>query len=362
MKTKIYILLVTLSLLFTACVKEPDKPDTPDLKSGQYLVLCEGLMGHNNSSISLIDIESNQIQNLYFETANGGLKIGDTANDLVFKNDTAFVTVTLSGSIESFRNTDGKWLNRLYIEGSSPNKTVIINDTVAYATDMLNDSTLIKYNPKNMEYISSVPFKGKNPVDITTDGKRLFVANSGFGIYYYNHKYAGKLSVLDLETEEQIDMIDIGTNLIEIKMTDEHIYLCYYNLYEEDAPGGIVELDLETLKETNRIEGFFRYINYSPKNNRLYFVEDIPGMDIVKNRGVSFIDLNKSQWEVTQVIKNNKANEFWYALTVDDETNRLLVGNAMNFSVSGKVMIFRADTLEYEYQCGVNPSAIRILR
>ena len=361
MKVKIFLKILPLILLLTACVKEPTKPYNPDLKSGDYLILCEGLLGSNNASISLLNAESKQIQNLYFETANNGLKIGDTANDLVFKNDTAYITVTASGSIESFNKTDGKWLNRLYREGSSPIKTVIINDTTAYATDLYNDSLLLKYNPKTMEYIGEVKFKGKNPEGIASDGKRLFVANTGLGEICAEEKYAGTLSVIDLATDTQTETIEIGTNLVELLIVDDKMYLCYYNLYSIDAPGGVVELNLSNLQETNRIEGFFRSICHSEKENRLYFIEDIPRMDIVERRGVSYVNLDLDQWEATQAISNDKLGEYWYTLAIDDLADRIIVGNAMNFSVAGKVMIFNADTLEAEYKCGVSPSEIRVL-
>jgi hypothetical protein len=362
MKLNKYILIFSLLFVSSACVKEPNKPDTPNLKSGQYVVLCEGLWGHNNSSISIIDMESQQIQNQFFEANNPDLKIGDTANDIVFKSDTAFVTVTASGSIESFSINTGKWINRLYREGSTPSKTVIINDTVAYATDDRNDSLLLKYNPKTMELVAMVPIKGKNPVGIATDGKRLFVANSGYGRYAQNEPYAGTLSVIDLETDEQTDVIEVGPNLVEVIATNMKLYLCYYNIYSKDALGGIVELNLGTLEETNRIEGFFMSMSYSEKHNRMYFIDGFPREpDLIEVPGISYIDLDKKDWEITQVIENVKPNETWYTLAVDDKTDRLLIGNAMNHSVDGKVMIFHADTLEAEYKCGVGPSEIRVL-
>ncbi|MBU3677902.1 MAG: hypothetical protein FGM54_12085, partial [Chitinophagaceae bacterium] len=70
---------------FNSCIKDKPNPsphhNTP-LGSGRILLLNEGAMGMNNSSLSLIDVDSLQINNSIFEQ-NNGFGLGDVAQHLV---------------------------------------------------------------------------------------------------------------------------------------------------------------------------------------------------------------------------------------------------------------------------------------
>lgn len=335
-----YTILLFIVLFMTACIKTPNSPDNPNLTDAHTIILCEGLMGYNNASISILDLDSMAIQNNYFKQSNPNLILGDVANDIAILDGKAIVTVTGSGTIESFDINTGAWSKRIVIEGSSINKTTILNDSIAYATDLYNDSTIIQYNPTTMELLPEIAFTGKNPVEIISDGSKIFVANSGLGIYFQNHKEAGMLSIIDIATQIHEKNIYIGPNLSEILKIGDLLYLCYYNTYSADAKGGIVELRISDLTETNRIEGFFSSITYDKNSKRLYFLEGVSGMDISDWKGVSYIDLNNAKWYSNRLIENTKENDNWYCLSIDKSKEHLLVGNAKNFMVEGGIEIF----------------------
>ena len=80
--------LLTVSLL-TACSLEPadyPTPSEPKADSDRLIVLCEGLWGMDNSSLSLID--NGVLTNRWFQQQNPGRHLGDTGNDILQVNDT----------------------------------------------------------------------------------------------------------------------------------------------------------------------------------------------------------------------------------------------------------------------------------
>ena len=86
---KISILLFLILLFSYSCIDNPTNPVDPDFISGKQgaLILCEGLFGSDNSSITCISFADNSYTNNYFRNANDGQKLGDIANDIYIKED-----------------------------------------------------------------------------------------------------------------------------------------------------------------------------------------------------------------------------------------------------------------------------------
>ena len=87
----IYALLLWLltGSLLTACSLQPadyPTPSEPKADSDRLIVLCEGLWGMDNSSLSLID--NGVLTNRWFQQQNPGRHLGDTGNDILQVNDT----------------------------------------------------------------------------------------------------------------------------------------------------------------------------------------------------------------------------------------------------------------------------------
>ena len=76
--------------LLAACSLEPadDTPTKgePTANDDRLLILCEGLWGMNNASLSLLD--HGVLTNHWFQQQNPGERLGDTANDILQVNDT----------------------------------------------------------------------------------------------------------------------------------------------------------------------------------------------------------------------------------------------------------------------------------
>src|SRR5690554_4406485 len=92
-----YILVALVFL--TACKKEEAEPLPEGGYSNGILVLNEGLFQLNNSSLSWIDLETEDVrQNLFLNTNNRPL--GDIGNDMILYGNKIYITVTGSSTVE----------------------------------------------------------------------------------------------------------------------------------------------------------------------------------------------------------------------------------------------------------------------
>ncbi len=359
---KYLFLFILANFLLFACVEEPTKPTVNTNAEGDVFVLSEGLLGRSNSQLTLINSKNRDIISDYYTEKNSGLKIGDTANDLVIFGDTAFIAVSGSGTIEAVSLIDGKSVGRIHILDSSPRQIAIVNDSVGYCTDLYRHQ-LIKFNPRKIELTEQIPNLCFYPEGIAYFDGKLYVANSGLGVFYKNNPLAGTLSVINEKTKSLEKTILIGKNLTEIQInkTAQSIYLCYYNTYEKDSVGGIVELDIQSLKEKRRFSGHYRSIVLSESNNILYAINQVPP----KTTGTALdavvsISLDSQDKTIQTILRNEKKGEFWYSLNINPSDNEIWIGNAKNFQMDGEIIVYNffSKTITDRYATGINPNSI----
>ncbi|MEJ5244789.1 MAG: hypothetical protein WHV28_03685 [Bacteroidota bacterium] len=359
--SKIFHLLLILTLC-VSCIKTPNSPETSDFITGNngVFVLCEGLWGSDNATISRLDLMSGVIINQYFRKANPSLRIGDTAYDLEIKGDTVFVSVSTSSTIEVFSKINGKSFGRIFLpQNSLPRDIVIINDTTAYVT-LLFKNQIAKFNPKTLSFKGETIDVGPFPEGISRIGNYLYVANSGYGDFYHNAPKAGSLSIVDIQNSKEINNIFCGKNLIEVVANTKYnrIYAAYYNLPSlPDSLGGIVEIDATSHQITRHWRTRPTDLTFSPSMDTLYFLQG--NTDAIA--GVSFIPLNQPFAQIEQKIINKSPNSIWYSLSISPDAALILVGNAKRFTSNGELLIFKNnfDSIPIKtYSVGINPNKI----
>src|SRR5690606_5400137 len=92
---------------------------------------------------------------------------------------------------------------------------------------------------------------GPAPEGVAVAHGRLFVANSGFGLYRQEEPKAGMVGVFRLEDLSEEALVPVGANprqLLYLPMNDR-LYVVYGLANSE---GGLVEIDPMTLRETRR--------------------------------------------------------------------------------------------------------------
>ena len=123
MKRAISILAIALVVL--SCKKDnnfgpqysEDAPTQIEKVLNGVLVLNEGNFGFGNSSLSVIDFKTQQIQNKVFEGANQK-KLGDVAQSILVVDSLAFIAVNNSNSIFVVGITDFKQIKEIKVTGA----------------------------------------------------------------------------------------------------------------------------------------------------------------------------------------------------------------------------------------------------
>ena len=349
----IYILIIIVS--FTGCIEPPSGPeDSPVQESynGAY-ILCEGLWGLDNSSLSRYEFESKSVSQYVYKSANNGQKLGDLASDFVVHNDYALITVTTTRIIEKIELKSGKSLGRmLFADGRAPRKITVINDSLAAVTDLLNH-LITFFNPGNLQIIKDSVFVGPAPEGIATAGEVLLVVNSGYGDYLADAPKAGTISVVSINTMQEIGNFYVGPNPIEILINKKYnkFYVSYNNLPSAaDSIGGIVEFDLNNLTETARLRTNVRSMTLSNSGDSLLFISDST---------VSYIDLRQN-FKKHKLIVNQNPSDIWYALACSMGGN-IWIGNAKNYQINGELLIYKQNSYDApaeKHTVGINPNKI----
>lgn len=362
MNKKISIILLTLT--FIACVKEPTEPTNapPKFESSGVYILCEGLWGMNNASLSRYSFLEDNIYNNLYEKVNNGLKLGDLANDLVTYKGKGYISVSTSKTIEVFDLTTCINKGRIIFEDKGePRKIIIINDSTAYVT-RLSSHSITKFNPTTLDVTSNKIIVGPAPEGITSFDNRVLVVNSGYGDYLANAPKASTISVIDINSDLEIATIQTGTNPIEILYNRNRnaFYVAYLNLpslrEKYDSLGGIIEYDADSYQILRHWRCNPRSLILSQNGDSLLFLDD---------NTITLIKLNVSNAHKKPIITNPNVNEIWYCINYHSSDGSIWIGNAKNYVVAGELIIYKSilDLNNYrKYPVGVNPNKIVFYR
>lgn len=358
-----FLRLLILVLLVSSLGCESPEPinngnNKDTSKTNIALVLCEGLYGYDNTTVSKINLLDFSVINDFTSGENPNFRIGDTGNDIIAKGDTFFVVVTTSKAIEYFDLRNGKLLGYVKFEGNfGPRRIAFINDSLALVTDFYADCLHI-LNIKNKQIVGKIQV-GPAPEFLGIYKDKVFVANSGFGDLRVNEPKAGTFSVVNLKSFREEKTVWVGPNPIEIVVCEEvgSMFISFNHLpsYWKDSVGGIVEFDLNTLERKREWKSSAPRSLFWAKNEKaVYFISD----DLIKK-------IDYSNGKLDTVLVNSKPSEVWYSLAVDEYNGLLMIGNAKNYTVEGDVLIYsnkELKTLITTIKVGVNPSKILALQ
>jgi hypothetical protein len=347
----------------SSCIQTPQSPLETKVSNAAYgdaFILCEGLRGYDNSTLSLYEYQTGKIENDWYTKSNPGLKIGDTAEDITRKGDTAYIAVTTSGVIERFRLSDGQSLGRLELsKGCWPRSIAIINDTTAFVTNLAK-STLIKFNPSTLVFIGEISV-GPQPEGIDFYNNYIFTANSAYGDLNWKNQFAETISVIDINSFKEIQKIKAGPNICEVAVNRKNLklYAAYYNLpSRKDSSGGIIEYDLNTLTQTRQWSTHPRNITLNEKGDYLYFINQHQDGKSSVLSGISAINLITG--ELTNIIEKPNKADIWYSLNIKND-NTIWIANARNNNVNGEILVYDLANPALKitsFEVGLNPNKI----
>ncbi|MFD1079534.1 YncE family protein, partial [Longispora fulva] len=183
MKIKFLPVLLVLGAFLASCSSEEIiKEPAPDgAYADGFFVLNEGNFLSGNASVSFIE-NSGEVSHSIFKNANSGADLGDTATDLQFYEDYAFIVVNVSNKIEVVDRYTFESVATIDNGLANPRKISFSNGT-AYVTNWGDasdpgDDFITVFDAETFQQSQIVPV-AEGPENMLVENSRLFIVHLG---------------------------------------------------------------------------------------------------------------------------------------------------------------------------------------
>ncbi len=348
------IIIALYCYCLISCIETPQSPEESKKWTGDgLLVLCEGVWGQDNSSLNAVDLQSGTAIRDIFMNSNQ-TALGDIATDILRFGDYVLISLTGSSAILKINLKTGKLAGKIQFgEEVAPRHIAIKNEHEAFVSDLYNNGLSV-FNPTTMSLYRTRIITGPAPEEIVIAGDYLFVANSAYGDYLAEDSLAGTIAVVDLNSNRVFKHLRCGPNVLwlEADTVNMRLFAAYRHLPKHmDSLGGIVEYDINTLEELRHLRVKRDNLQIA-MGQKLWFIND-EGLNVLEN-GVPRLK-----------IRRETEDEFWYSLNIIEDKGVIVVGNARNFTIDGRLLIFTLEEnpqLLYEVETGINPTGYMIVK
>lgn len=351
MQIKNYFFLFLILSLLASCESDDDNdpnPTNPGTYSEGFFVLNEGLYEQGNSTISYIDPANDEVVQGIFSEVNG-IDLGDTASDLGFYEDMAFVVVNVSNTIEVVDRETFLSVATIDTDLENPRKIAFLNG-MAYVTnwgDASNpdDDYVAVFNAETFELVTTIAVE-EGPENILAEGDRVFVAHKG------GWSQNNILSVISgSEVEKTIQVGDVPNSL---SVGNGSLWVSSAGLpdYVGETAGAISRIDLTTLevaKTFSNAAASWHPANLVVENGSVYYTL---GKEVY-----SFAAGEESLPSEADFTMEEVVNLYGFKL----HNGRIYAASAStDYTGDGQLFVYDATTgnLKATYETGINPNGI----
>lgn len=339
-----FIKICFISILLTSCVKEPQPPEKGKQGplGGKIVVLNEGLFQQNNASITLIDPETGEVTQNWFQLTYGQ-PLGDTGNDLVLYGNKMYIIINVSGTIEVIDITSGDYLGQILLQENQQSKQPRYGIGVqGNLWVSCFDGTIAVIDTTSLSVSNTIPV-GRNPEGLVQNGNKVWVANSG-GLDYPN--YDTTVSVIDIATQTEVEKITVGPNSAQVASDD------YGNTYVISRGNyGSIPSQLYVINE-------FQNVSIWPKDSIVDAKVQDDLLYVTNNKG------GNRTTEIFQTFSQQKVGEVdfpWEQLTTpggfDFYGQKWVMYDANQYTQAGWIHVLNAQgTIENSYKTGLIPT------
>lgn len=342
-----YLLVLTVILCFTSCKKDKTEPASNTSYTNGILILNEGLFQHNNSSLSWLDLTTNEVTPDVFLSINNR-PLGDTGNDMLLYGNKIYIAVTGSSTVEVLDKNS--LINKKQIlfnhngQSQEPRQLAAQNGKV-FVTSFDGYVTVI--DTSSLQITDRIKV-GRNPEGICVSNSSLFVSNSG-GLDFGNED--STVFEIDLNTLTIIDTFVVGKNPGSL-ISDS--YNNIYVILRKES--GISTPDLVKINTVNQSITSLGIpaTSFSKRDDYLYlsYYDYSSGMSTVS----VFDCLN--QTIINADFTNNHNFTTLYGV-IPYKQNELICIDAMNYTNSGYLTFFNSSgQFTNKFNVGLNPNTI----
>lgn len=340
-----------MALFIFSCNKDNDmnqESSNPSFNNG-ILVLNEGLFQQNNSTLSWIDLSSNEVTNQVFLNLNNR-PLGDTGNDMGIYGGKIYIVVNASSTIEVLNKHTLKSISQISMQfngqGQQP-RYITFNNGKAYISSY--DGYVNILDTTSLTIIERIQV-GSNPEGVTVSNNNLFVANSG-GLSFPD--VDSTVFKIDLTSNQVVDTFVVGNNPGDIVADDEgDIYVVKRGDYSANDPSELIHISNSGIITNVGINAsslykhddnlYISYYNYDNGEGQV-LVYDMVNESILFN---DFID-------------GSQVETLYGAVT--DKYGSIYALDAMNFTNTGYIRSFNSSgILTHSFHVGLNPTNVLI--
>ncbi len=340
--------LLLLAIALFSCKKsDPTVKDNVQLHNGM-MVLCEGLYQQNNSTLSFVNFNSNQVLNNFF-LSTSKRALGDTGNDMKRYGGKIYVIMNGSNTVEVISGVTGLSIKQIEMTdngvGKQPRSVAFYQDKILVScydgfVDVIDTTTLL---------VEQRILVGSNPEGLAVSNDKLFVANSG-GLSFPNAD--STVSVVDLTTFTELQKITVGLNPVGVEVDDQgDVYVITRGNYGS-IPSRLNKINPMSYAVTQftfdassmiRMNGNFliAYSDFATGDKNVAIFNPIS--DAISNP--NFLDLT--------------GVESIYGMAYHPVLNRIYLSDAKDFVTTGYVFVFDQSGAQIQnYHVGLNPSKL----
>ena len=348
--SKLVFVAFISAIFLTACSNDDENTEAP---LGNYdngvLILNQGGFGNGNASISYVSEDFVTQQNNIFSLVNPTITLGDTAQDIGFYQDLAFIVLNVSNKIEIVNRytmahvaTISSGLDNPRFIAFSNGKGFVTNwaDGTNTSDDYVAVVNLSTYA------VSSTIAVAEGPEKIIENNNKLYVAHAG------GFNFGNTISVINAATNSLQTTINVGDVPNSLKIKDNSLYVICGgkpSYATTETAGSLVKINLSNNSVSNTIN--FTATTHPSNliingNNMYYTVDD----------AVFKTSLNVTTLPSTPLFTTTSQGVYGvYSFAV--ENDKIYVGDAGDYNSNGKVYIYsEAGILENQYTVGVIPA------
>lgn len=322
--------------LFSACEKNDDKISAP---LGAYdngiLVLNQGVYLGGNASVSFLSNDFSTSENNIFSTINPSLMLGDTAQDMGFYNDLAFIVVNVSNKIEIVNRYTFTHVATIATGLNNPRYIAFCNGK-GYVTNWgdgtsTTDDFVAVLNLANYTVASTIAVV-EGPEKIAVKDQNLYVAHEG------GYGFGNSISVINATSNTVSKTITVGDVPKSLRIENNNLYvLCGGKTSfpvnpAKETNGAIVKINLadNTVTSTLDFTDLKHPANLNIYENKIYYSI---GNQIFKTELSTTTLPNSSLLTIGAGLKTNLYN-------FEVKNNSIFAADAIDYNSNGKVYVY----------------------
>lgn len=348
--SKLVLVALVSSVFFVSCSDDNNNVEVP---LGKYdngvLILNQGGFGKGNATVSYLSDDFVTQQNNIFSLVNPTITLGDTAQDIGFYQNMAFIVLNGSNKIEVVNRYTMTHIATISEELNNP-RYIAFSNGKGYVTNWgdggnKTDDFVAVINLVDYSVPTVIPV-AEGPERIVAENNKLYVAHQG------GYGYGNTISVIDASINTLSTTITVGDVPNSLEVDNGSLYVICGgkpSYATSETAGSLVKINLanNTVSSTLNFPAKTHPSNLDIVDTAVFYTV---GSAIYKST------LAATTLPTTPLFSTTAQGVYGvYSFAVNN--GKIYVGDAGDYSSNGKIYVYSSTgTLEKEYTVGIIPA------